>query len=101
MTTTTRPDAAGGRYEVQARRIVRRGRVVLSDDTRHATTTVLAEAQTAARSLAVDGFTVWIYLVRDCDGIRPTYDTVETLPPTAAAPAGRSGPAAGPARGAA
>jgi hypothetical protein len=101
MTTTTRPDAAGGHYEVQARRIVRRGRIVLSDDTRHATATALSEAQTAARALAVDGFTVWIYLVRNCGGIRLVYDTVETLPPTPGAPALPSGRGAARASGAA
>jgi hypothetical protein len=90
---TTHPDAAGGHYEVQARRILRRGQVVISDDTRLATTTILADAQRTARALAADGFTVWVYLVRDGDGIHPIYDSVETLRPTTTA--------VGPARGAA
>lgn len=98
---TTCPDGAGGRYEVQARRIRRRGRVVISDDTQRATTTILADAQRTARALAADGYTVWVYLVRDGDGFHPIYDTVETLAPITAAPAGCSGRAAGPARGAA
>jgi hypothetical protein len=51
--TTTRPDAAGGRYEVQARRMLRRGTVVVSDETRHATTTNLADAQCTAHALGL------------------------------------------------
>ena len=98
MTATMRSDAAGGRYEVQARRVRRRGHVVIADDTRRATTTILADAQRTARELAADGFTVWIYRVGDGDGIHPTYDSVETLPPaTARRPSGRT---TGSARGA-
>lgn len=100
MTTTTRPAGASGRHEVQARRIRRRGQVVIGDDTQRATTTILADAQRTARALAADGYAVWVYLVRDGDGFHPIYDTVETLAPATAAPTGRSGPA-GPARGAA
>lgn len=96
--TTTRPDAAGGRYEVQARRMLRRGTVVVSDETRHATTTNLADAQCTAHALAVDGFTVWIYLVRQGDGVRPTYVSVETLRPVTTATARPSGRTTGPAR---
>ena len=96
--TTTPPDAAGGRYEVQARRILRRGTVVVSDDTRHAKTTNLADAQLAAHALAADGFTVWIYLVGDGDGVRPTYVSVETLQPVTTTPSRPSGHPAGPAR---
>lgn len=98
---TTSPDGAGGRYEVQARRILRCDQVVMSDDTRRSTTPILVDARRTARALAADGYTVWVYLVREGDGIHPIYDTVERLAPTTAAPAGRSGHAAGPARGAA
>lgn len=82
------PDAAGGRYEVQARRIVRRGRVVVSDDTRRAATVVHADAVRTATEWAADGFTVWIFVVREVAGIRPVYETVATFPPARVSTAG-------------
>ena len=87
MSTTSHPqagqDPSGGRYEVQARRIVRRGAVVISNDTRLAATIVRADALRTAAEWVADGFTVWVYLVRDHGGTRPVYEAVETLSPPA------------------
>lgn len=72
-----------GRFEVQARRLVRRDGLIVRDETRHASTTLLNGAQCTARGLAAEGFTVWILRVEDGDGTRPVYRSIQTLAPAA------------------
>lgn len=89
------------RFEVQARRQLRRNGTVVSDETRHASTAVLDDARRTARLLAAEGFTVWIFRVERGEGTSPVYRSVQTVHPaattatTAAATTGRDRPRTG------
>lgn len=73
-------------FAIQARLIERRGNVMVRDETRHDSATELSDAVRTARSLAADGFTVWIYEVHHDGGIRPRYVSVDTFRPDVGPP---------------
>jgi hypothetical protein len=72
-------------FAVQARLVVKRGRLVVRDETRLATAGALGDAVAEARRLAADGFTVWVFRVDSDARQRPSYTLTETLRPAKAA----------------
>jgi hypothetical protein len=73
------------RFEVQARRQIRRSGVLVSDETEHASATDLGVAQAAARGFVERGFTSWVFRVEPPgSGTSPVFRTVEILSPTTA-----------------
>jgi hypothetical protein len=67
------------RFSVQGRVIVRRHGRIVRDEARSSEVSTRAEASSAARDLAAEGFTAWVFELRDGAGVTPVYTLVERL----------------------
>ena len=68
-------------FEVQARRLVRRQGVVVSDDTDHASAERLTDARRVAQTFTDNGYTAWIFRVEQGPQASAVYRMVEVLRP--------------------
>ena len=67
------------RFSVQGRVIVRRHGRIVRDEARTSEVSTLDEATRAARDLAAEGFTAWVFERRDGAGVAPVYTLVERM----------------------
>ena len=74
-------DMADERFEVQGRRLVRQGGVVVQDDLRLEVATDRRAADQVARAMVEQGFTSWVFRVRSGAGITPAYQLVQRAGP--------------------